>query len=165
MRIDRRVLQPLWFCFALLAMPADTLQAQRTLAVALGSKVRVRPWDDPTWRVGRLMGIATDTIRLQSCASCAVDVYLLPSLSAVHVSMGRTGRATTVLKGAVLGTLVGLGSGWLYGWIKTRSCKPGDDLCGLDYLAVPFLGAGGLVIGTVIGSTFRYDDWQPALIR
>lgn len=161
----RRIVLLLWASLALLGALSSGLQAQRTLAVAVGSRIRVQTQGDPTWRVGRLTGIAPDTLRLRSCDSCAVDIYSLPSLSAIQVSMGRTGRNTTVLKGAFLGTLVGLGSGWLYAWQKTRNCKPGDDLCGLEYLAVPFFGAGGLVIGMTIGSFFRYDDWRPALIR
>ena len=79
--------------------------------------------------------------------------------------MGRTRRGSTIAKGAFLGAIVGLGSGMLYGWQKTRGCKPGDDMCGLAYLAVPFFGAGGLAIGTAVGGSFQYDDWRPALIR
>jgi hypothetical protein len=41
-----------------------------------------------------------------------------------------------------------------------RSC-----FCGIDYIAVPFFGAGGFFIGAAIGSSIRYDDWRPALIR
>jgi hypothetical protein len=160
-----RVARLLLPAFALLAALASGLHAQRTVAVALGSRMRVQTQNDSTWRVGRLAGIVPDTIRLRSCDSCADDVYSLSSLSTIQVSVGRTRRGTTIFKGAVLGTLAGLGSGWLYGWAKTRHCAPNDDLCGLEYLAVPFFGAGGLFIGMAIGSSRQYDDWRPALIR
>jgi hypothetical protein len=161
----RRVVRLLSPPLALLAALASGLHAQRTLAVALGSRMRVQTQDDSTWRVGRLTGIAPDTLRLRSCDSCADDVYSLPSLSAIQVSVGRTRRGTTILKGAMLGTLVGLGSGWLYGWAKTRHCAPNVSLCGIEYLAIPFFGAGGLFVGMAIGGSLQYDDWRPALIR
>lgn len=163
--MNRRVLRVLLLSLGLLAISGRMLGAQRTLAVALGSKVRVQPQGDTTWLVGRLTGVAPDTVRLRPCESCSVDSYSLPSLSAVEVSVGRTRRGSTILKGALLGAVVGLGSGMLYGWRQTRGCKPGNDICGLAYLAVPFFGAGGLAIGTAVGGSFQYDDWRPALIR
>jgi hypothetical protein len=159
-----RVLRVLWLSLGLLATSGRILRAQQTLAVAVGSKVRVQPHGETEWLVGRLTGVAPDTVRLQRCKSCSVVSYSLPSLSAVEVSMGRKRRGSTILASALLGAAVGLGSGMLYGWKQTRSCK-GDDICGLAYLAVPFFGAGGLAIGTAVGGSFQYDDWRPALIR
>jgi hypothetical protein len=161
--MTRRRLRLLWLSVTLLASATSVLEAQRTVALAPGSKVRIRSQGDAKWRVGRLTGIAPDTIRLQSCDSCSVDAYPLTSLSAIQVSMGRIRHGLTIGRGAFYGTFIGLGSGWLYAWQRTRGCK--GDLCGLDYLAVPFFGAGGLVIGSAIGSAFRYDDWRPAPIR
>jgi hypothetical protein len=160
-----RVLRVLWLSLGLLATSGRILNAQQTLAVALGSKVRVQPEGETKWLVGRLTGVAPDTIRLQQCKSCSVTSYSLPSLSAVEVSMGRTRRGSTILAGALLGAAVGLGSGMLYGWEQTRGCKRGDDMCGLAYLAVPFFGAGGLAIGMAVGGSLKYDDWRPASIR
>lgn len=161
----RRVLRVLWLSLGLLTTSGKILRAQRTLAVALGSKVRVQPEGETKWLVGRLTGVAPDTVRLQQCKSCSVVSYSLPSLSAVEVSMGRTRRGSTILAGALLGAAAGLGSGMFYGWKQTRRCKRGDDMCGLAYLAVPFFGAGGLAIGTAIGGSFQYDDWRTAPVR
>ena len=160
-----RSLWVLCLSLGLLATSGRILRAQQTLAVALGSKVRVQPEGETKWLVGRLTGIAPDTVRLQQCKSCSVASYSLPSLSAVEVSMGRTRRGSTILAGALLGAAVGLGSGMLYGWKQTRRCKGGDDMCGLVYLAVPFFGAGGLAIGTAVGGSLKYDDWRPASVR
>lgn len=161
----RRVLPVLWLSLGLLATSGRILRAQQILAVALGSNVRVQPQGDTKWLVGRLTGVAPDTIRLQQCKSCSVVSYSLPSLSSVEVSVGRRRRGSTILAGALVGAAAGLGSGMLYGWKQTRSCKRGNDMCGLAYLAVPFFGAGGLAIGTAVGGSFKYDDWRPALIR
>ena len=151
--------------FALLAGLTSTVHAQRTVAVAVGSRVRVHTQNDSTWRVGRVTRIAPDTLWLRSCDACADNVYTFPYVSDIQLSIGRTRRGNTILRGAVLGTLVGLGSGWMYGWAKTRHCAPNVSLCGIEYLAVPFFGAGGLFIGMAVGSAFRYDDWRPAPIR
>jgi hypothetical protein len=159
-----RVLRVLWISLGLLAPPGRMLNAQQTLAVALGSKIRVQPEGETKWLVGRLTGVAPDTIRLQQCKSCLVASYSLPSLSGVEVSMGRTRRGSTILAGALLGAAVGMGSGMLYGWKQTRRCK-GDGNCGLAYLAVPIFGTGGLAIGAAVGGSLKYDDWRPASIR
>ncbi|HEX9083778.1 MAG TPA: hypothetical protein VF836_03480 [Gemmatimonadaceae bacterium] len=161
----RRILRLLCLSLGLLATSGRILQAQRTLSGALGSKIRVQPQGDTEGRVGRLTGVAPDTVRLRPCESCSVDSYFLPSLSAVQVSVGRKRHGSTIAKGAFFGAVIGLASGMFYGWQKTRGCKPGDDMCGLEYLAVPFLGAGGLAIGAAVGGSIQYDDWRPALIR
>lgn len=153
----------LWVWFALCAGFASCLQAQRTVAVALGSRIRVQSQGETTWRVGRLAGVAPDTLRLQSCDSCSAEAYSLSSLSAIQVSMGRTARGRTMLNGALLGTLVGMASGWLWARQETRGCSEGP--CGIQYLAIYFFGAGGFAIGATVGVSFRYDDWQPAPIR
>jgi hypothetical protein len=159
----RRIPRLLCLAVALLAVSGGTLRAQREFPIALGSRVRVKPQGETTWHVGRLAGVGADTIRLRSCNSCAVDVYSLRSLSAVQVSVGRSARGNTILKGTLLGLLAGLVSGWIYAELQTSKCR-GEDLCGLEYLWVPYLGAGGLVVGTLIGASFRYDDWRPASI-
>jgi hypothetical protein len=159
-----RVLRVLWLSLGLFATSGRILRAQQTLAVALGSKVRVQPEGETKWLVGRLTGVAPDTVRLQQCKSCSVVSYSLPSLSAVEVSVGRTRHGSTSLAGALLGAAVGMGSGMVYGWKQTRRCK-GDGICGLAYLAVPFFGAGGLAIGAAVGGSLKYDDWRPASVR
>jgi hypothetical protein len=155
----------LWLCFLLLASWSRGVEAQQTVAVAPGSKIRVQSQGSPKWRVGRLTSIAPDTVRLQSCVACSVDVYSLQSLSAIQVSVGRTRRSSAIARGALFGALIGLGSGWLYGWQHTRGCSSEAAFCGIDYIAVPFFGAGGFFIGAAIGSSIQYDDWRPALIR
>ena len=141
----------------------NPVQAQHTLAVAVGSRIRLQSQGDTTWRVGRLAGVASDSVRMRSCDSCTIEVYYLPSLSAVQVVVGRTARGSTVVKGGLVGALLGISSGLLYA--KTHGCVSEAASCGVQYLAVPFLGAAGLAIGAAIGSAFRYDDWRPALVR
>ena len=153
------------FTCVVLAIPQTTIKAQRTVRVAVGSKVRVRPAGDSVWRVGLLTSSTPDTLRLRSCDSCMVDVYSLSSLRAIEVKVGERRSGSAVGMGAVLGGMIGIGAGWFYGWRATRGCAPTDDLCGLAYLAIPFFAVGGVAIGAALGSTVRKDDWQPAVIR
>jgi hypothetical protein len=67
-----RVLRVLWLSLGLLATSGRILGAQQTLAVDLGSKVRVQPEGGTKWLVGRLTGVALDTVRLQQCKSCSI---------------------------------------------------------------------------------------------
>ena len=144
---------------------ASGLQAQSTLAVAVGSRIRVQAQGDSSWRVGRLSAVAPDTIRLRMCDNCADDAYPLRSLSAVQVSVGRIGRRSTILKGAFLGAAIGIAAGAWYGSQKSHGCSSEASFCGIEYLAVPFFGAGGLAIGAAIGSSYHYDDWRIAAVR
>lgn len=169
-RLTRRAMIPrivrlLSLALALLATLTSGLDAQRTVAVALGSRMRVQRQDDSKWRVGRLTGIAPDTLRLRSCDYCADDVYSLPSLSAIQVSVGQKPRAPAILTGALVGTLVGVASGSAFAWAKTRNCGPNSSDCQAANLAIPLSGAVGLVFGTAIGASLRLDDWRPAPIR
>ena len=148
------------------AILASDLTAQRTLALAVGSRIRVQGQSESSWHAGRLTGVSPDTIRLQACDTCVEDVYPLPSLSAVQVSVGRIRRGSTIFKGATLGAVIGIAAGQFYGYQKSRGCNDeNSSACGIEYLAAPFLGLAGLFMGAAIGSSFRYDDWQTARFR
>jgi len=151
-----------WLSVALLALTAPSASAQRTLAVAVGARIRVRAEADSSWRVGRLAGTPPDTIRFQTCDTCAVAAYPL-STTAVEVSVGRKGRSSTALNGAGLGLLAGVGVGFLIGYQANRNCR--DTLCGIAYIAVPLGGITGFFLGATAGSRVQYEDWQPARIR
>jgi len=151
--------------FGLMAIRVNALVAQRTVALAVGARVRVQPSGDTVWRVGRLVSPGPDTLRLKACDTCSTAAYAIPSLAAVEVSVGRNMRALTILRAAFLGALLGAGAGALWAKLKTSSCKPADTLCGLEYLAVPYTGVFGFFIGGAVGSLFRYDDWRPAPIH
>lgn len=152
-----------WFGLALLVTAGGILPAQQTPAVRVGSRIRVQPQGDTIWHVGILTGVARDTLRLQPCKSCVADVYTLASLSAVDVSLGRQTQTATIVNGAWLEAVAGIGSGWLFGWLETRGCRDGP--CGVAYVAIPIFGLAGLFTGATIGSLRRHEDWQPAVIR
>jgi hypothetical protein len=147
--------------FGLLALGANYVQAQRPVVVGIGTKVRVRLAEDTAWRVGRLISTASDTLRLQECDTCSTTAYLIPTLAAIEV---KSGRSVPIALGALFGALLGAGVGGLYAWEKTRDCD-NEGLCGLAYFAIPVFGAGGLVVGGVVGAFIPYAAWQPAVIR
>ena len=146
-------------------LTVEPLHAQRTVAAAAGSRIRVRSQDGREWRVGRLIQSPPDTLILRQCDSCATQTYLLSSLADVQVSMGRARSGSTALKGGLIGMVVGLAGGWLYAWNARRNCSPGNDLCGFADLAVPVYGFGGLFIGLGVGGAIQQEIWKPATIR
>jgi hypothetical protein len=151
-----------WLSFALLVVTAPPASAQRTVALAIGARIRVRSEADSVWRVGRLAGTPPDTIRFQPCETCAVAAYPL-STTAVEVNaVGRT-QSSTVLKGAGLGFLLGAGAGFLLAYQSNRNCHDGP--CSLAYVAVPIGGFVGLFLGATAGSLIRNEEWQPAPLR
>ena len=156
----------LFAVLAACAILASDLTAQRTLALAVGSRIRVQGQGESSWHVGRLTGASPDTIRVRPCDTCVEDVYSLPSLSAVQVSVGRIRRGSTIFKGAIPGVAIGIAAGQFYGYQKSHGCNDeNSSACGIEYLAAPFLGLAGLFMGAAIGSSFRYDDWQTARFR
>lgn len=124
--------------------------------------MRVQPRSDTTWRVGRLIGTAPDTLRLLSCDTCSAVDYALPALKAVEVSKGRKPRGYTVLRGTMFGLMLGTAAGAVGAKYHSRSC--GDDTC-FSILLVPMGSVAGLIAGTTIGALIRYDEWRPAVIR
>ena len=162
--IDRTTLFAFVYMVLQTAVPCS-IEAQHIVDAAIGSKVRVQSEESTRWKIGRLAGVAPDTIQLRQCDSCQISTYVLPSLKAIEVSMGRTQRLGTVLGLGLLGAAVGAAAGDLYARHEVDNCPPGNDLCGLAYLAVPVFGAGGLIIGLIGGSMKFYDDWRPAPIR
>ena len=154
----RRVVGLLWPLLILLESPTSGLYAQHPIAVAPGARIRVQTQNDSTWHVGRVTRITPDTLRLRSCDSCADDVYSPPALGAIQISVGKKSRGATILTGALVGTLVGIGSGSVFAWTKTRNCPPNASNCYAVGVAIPIMGLGGLVFGTAIGISLQYDD-------
>jgi hypothetical protein len=153
-----------WLFLSSLATIVPSASAQRTLAVAVGAKVRVRTGTDKAWTVGRLVGTPPDTVRLQLCDTCSIAAYPLSALSAVDVSMGPRRRGDTALKGVGIGLLAGVGAGFLLAYHVERGCRDGP--CGIGYVILPIVGGtAGLFLGGAAGSFVRYEDWQPAIIR
>jgi hypothetical protein len=148
--------------FALLVVTAPPASAQRTVALAIGARIRVRSEADSVWRVGRLAGTPPDTVRFQPCETCAVTAYPL-STTLIEVSAGRQRRSSVTINGAGFGLLLGASAGFLLAYEATRNCHDGP--CGVAYVAVPIGGIAGFFLGATAGSLVRHEDWQPAPIR
>ena len=64
------------------------------------------------------------------------------------------------------GLLIGSAAGALVGEIEARQSfahcerEPGHDLCGLAGIEVPFLAAGGAVVGLVVGALVKLPRWD-----
>jgi hypothetical protein len=145
------------------AATAPIASAQHTLAVQVGARIRVRSNPDSSWRVGRLAGAPPDSVQFQSCDACLIETYPL-STALVDISAGRQGSSSSLLKGAGLGLLAGIGAGILFAARAERGCRDGP--CGISYTIAPALGGiAGFFVGATIGSLAGHEDWQPAPTR
>lgn len=142
---------------------APIASVQSTLAVQVGARIRVRTNPDSLWRVGRLVGAPPDSVQFRACDACTLQTYPLSS-ALVDISAGRQGSSSSLLKGAGLGLLAGIGAGILFAARSERGCHDGP--CGISYTIAPALGGfAGFFVGATIGSLVSHEDWQPAPTR
>jgi hypothetical protein len=150
-------------------LPSAAVWAQSPVFVDLeamepGSRVRVWPYCDTIAAqahaceavVGRLVASPGDSLVLEDDRGVTRQVELVAG-TRVERSIGRKGHTVS---GALIGTLVGFGTGAL----MTSSCKSehgGDPMCGLSYVvSVP----SGMLLGTLIGAISRSERWEPVWI-
>jgi len=135
-------------------------------SVALGDKVRVRVSNESVVR-GMFHGIRADSLLLAPCYHCATSKTVpLPAIRELDIARHAGLRGSAVLTYAAVGTLIGFGTGAIVGAIaaeqQTRSSRC-SDLCGLSWLAVPYLatigGGSGLVVGAGVGLIHRDQYW------
>ncbi len=156
-------------CFGLaLALPLVALHAQDTIAVALGSRVRVQrvsgtcdftgPSCPYRWVVGTVDAIDSQTIILHDEKGTLVSVPRGPT-TRLDVSTGRgscsANRGGCVFGGFVLGAGVGALVGAL--WVGSQGNACSDQPCGLIYLLT--MPAGALV-GTIVGANVGAEHWK-----
>ena len=82
-------------------LTVEPLHAQRTVAAAAGSRIRVRSQDGREWRVGRLIQSPPDTLILRQCDSCATQTYLLSSLADVQATLRNGGLLVDGAQGRI----------------------------------------------------------------
>jgi hypothetical protein len=131
-----------------------------------GMKVRYRPSavrpPDTSWVESKIARIAPDTVFLAICSRCRDPERALTPVSLYsfqrHTGVGsRGGNAKT---GALAGALAGAGA---IGYSLSQ-CRPNDDLCGIQFLAMPVAALGGAIAGAVVGAVIlpgRWDPWSP----
>ena len=129
--------------------------AQSRPPLTPGARIRGRFRTTPQSVVGVLDTISGDTVQVRPDGERGARVVTLTAIKAIDVSRGQRSNA---LKGAQVGLVAGGGVGLV---AFVASCKKG--FAGLPdcrdvWLFAPI--AGGLLVGTVIGSRSHSEKWE-----
>jgi len=150
---------PLALVLALIPAPV-VAQSIDTLIVAPQAHLRVTTRTGPRLPIGTIIRQTPDSLVLfLTCRTCMRDTTLAwRDLGSVERYAGRRhGR------GALVGAGYGLLAGTVFGAIVAKAaindCR-GQDMCGLNALAVPFGSAVGVASGTVLGLVIGTDRWE-----
>ena len=127
-----------------LALTAPTLAAQPPrVPVPVGARARVAVPARSGWTAGTVAASDSAVIALRAGRDVVPDTFLVANVQALEVSRGRR-RGGRGAVGFLIGAAVGGGAGALVGY------GDGGEEAGL---AAFFLGAGGAVVGAILGST------------
>jgi len=144
----------------LLAYPQPQAAAQASVPLGLGDRVRVTaPGLVPGRAVGSVLALS-DTLLLQDDAG--ESLLAIPIASVIHLEVSR-GRRSRWARGLGVGFLGGALVGAVYGGTNAGT-GPGEIDLPTDVamgLSAAFFGAGGALVGLVIGAMIRTDDWVP----
>lgn len=158
-------LQPLghFLCFAtLLCANSNSGSAQTTPSYHPGALIRLRTSAQPSeWQVGTFLGRDSDSIRIQLPALSRPASIPVLAITSLEISSGRRSNSR---KGALIGGLVGVGTGLLFIPAAAEAC---EDTCVLRVpaaiaLLAGVLGGAGAGVGALIGSASTSERWQPA---
>ena len=137
--------------------------AQDTVVVQPGARVRVRVDSSARWYTGRFIGRDADSLRLQDDLYRAYHAVLLREITETQASAGRSPRTSIILATAATGLVAGVLWGRAHAAREERRCKRGS--CGLAAaFEPPVMGMAGAFVGAVVGFTFQFEAWRPALL-
>ncbi len=131
--------------------PLTRITAQESPPVKVGDRVRVTaPALEVRDLVGTYIAVRGDTLELESEAT----LLAIPMASVTRLEVV-DGRKSGLVKGGVVGLVVGVG----IGVAKVSGCGSGDDCfdAGL-WLSAPPLA--GMLLGGVVGALIKTDRWR-----
>lgn len=137
-----------------------TAQAQSPPRVALDSGDAVRVLTRWGGQVeGRLVRWSADrlVLRLTDTGASADTEVPLADVAEVETRVRRR-TAGSALKGFGIGALAGAAAGAAIAGASMSNCK--GEMCGLAYLAIPFVGAAGSVVGLLVGAVRTTETWD-----
>ena len=152
----------------LLVIPGMSLPAQTEQRVLVGTRVRITMPDTmrisrrpssagQLFVIGQLVAMSDSSISVRHEASSADVTVPLSRVQRLEVSAGSRRR-----EAAVIGGLVGLGLGGIFGYAAGDDCSGNEGICfpqGEVAVVSALVGAGlGSLIGVVVGSGERWRD-------
>jgi len=137
-------------------VPLASVTAQDPPPVTVGTRVRVTAPDlDVDKYDGTVAALRGDTLTVGT-----VQVPLA-SVTRLDVHQGRKGN---VGKGTIIGTLVGLPTGFALGVFYQQACSHASDIgetcLPLIPIGVVAVGLAGALVGGTIGSLIKTDRWE-----
>ena len=150
----------------LVALGSANAEAQDSVAIEMGARIRLRGEATTPWAYGRFGGRAADSIVLQPLRGSAprrIAIGALQEIDVRQVDPAQHGRNTMV--GALTGvaaTTVALG-------LAIRHCEhtnPRSDgpPCGLGWAGLPVYALGGAIVGGFAGRLWPAHRWQPVIL-
>lgn len=164
------------FCAVLLVTPVagiSQMPQSDVIRVDAGSRVRIAaPVFGPEKRVGTVVSLSRDTLMLRQGANTAFQPVATSEITGLEVS---SGTHTRKAKGALLGLLIGAGSGAILGYTlyKEPKCRNEGfgcfDLIGPDSKGTNavFSAVGGGLLGMLAGTLFgmhETETWAPGAV-
>ena len=130
--------------------PLTRITAQEPPPVTVGDRVRVTAALGVRELVGTYIAVRGDTLELESEAT----LLAIPMASVTRLEVV-AGRKSGLVKGGIVGLMVGVG----IGVAKVSGCGSGDDCfdAGL-WLSAPPLA--GMLLGGVVGALIKTDRWE-----
>ena len=130
--------------------PLTRITAQEPPPVKVGDRVRVTAALGVRELVGTYIAVRGDTLELESEAT----LLAIPMASVTRLEVVG-GRKSGLVKGGIVGLMVGVG----IGVAKVSGCGSGDDCfdAGL-WLSAPPLA--GMLLGGVVGALIKTDRWE-----
>jgi hypothetical protein len=149
-----------WLLVCLAAQPIMTAEVSPVCAQA-DSAIRIRVTTDvhkQQWLVGTLVSAGRDSVRLQSEEGGVVSVR---SASIVRVEQSR-GRRNEAGRGALLGTIIGGGTGFILGLVASTENESYVEIGPEEVVAATALFAVvGAGLGALIGFGSNREYWEP----
>jgi hypothetical protein len=124
--------------------------------VGSGSIVRFMVHGDRHPYSGELSRLTSDSVILHKCFRCSPKSYGRNEISDLQVF-----RSSTYWRNALFGLVGGaIGAGAVAATIVgSQQCT--GDLCGLQYLAIPYAAVAGGVVGLLVGARLASEKWDP----
>lgn len=145
---------------ALLWVSSVNLAAQEKEAIDIGARLRVAAAPISTSRiVGTLAAWNGDTLFLQTKNSAFSAPLAIPrtAITRLEVNRGKGSRGKSALVGSAIGFFAAIPATWI-----VLKVEGGSEEIGVEDVVVGslFFGAGGIVLGGVVGSLFPRERWE-----
>jgi len=140
-----------------LVAPLGAARAQSAAADS-GARIRITTVADPRAKNGTLVSLTPDTLVFRLGYLTTLSRTPLDSIRTIEKSRGLRRSAHSILVGAGIGGLVGLGAAVALLALPSSGDGPSPVLAAVAY--APLFTAAGMATGGLIGSEHRKEEWS-----